>query len=202
MRIISNFSAGNYIEVESSFVVTGGNWNDIAVSYDGSSLASGIKIYLDGVQDTATTILANSLTGSIVSSGPLIIGNQAGYESSYDLNGALDQFSISNVVRSQAYIAQNSLASLVPPVDANTVLAYDFNEAGGTIAHDLSSDGYNGTLSSSSMWTQGPWTTVTSAVNYRAGRRSMPARCSPSSGTSPGRSWWASTLWPIPPPRR
>ena len=91
-----------------------------------------------------------------MSSGPLIIGNQAGYQNTDALNGALDQFSISNVVRSAAYIAQNSSASLMPPIDANTVLAYGFNEDAGTVAHDLSSNGYNATLSSSSMWTQGP----------------------------------------------
>ena len=60
------------------------------------------------------------------------------------------------MVRSAAYIAQNSSASLMPPIDANTVLAYGFNEDAGTVAHDLSSNGYNATLSSSSMWTQGP----------------------------------------------
>ena len=40
--------------------------------------ASGMKIYLDGVGH-GHQILNNALTGSIVSSGPLIIGNQAGY---------------------------------------------------------------------------------------------------------------------------
>jgi hypothetical protein len=172
LRLVSNFSAGNYIEVQSGFVVTDGNWHEVAVSYDGSGSASRIKFYLDGAQDTATKILNNSLTGSIVSSthGPLIVGNQAGYESTYDLNGSLDQFSISNVLRSQTYIAQHSLAGSVIPVDANTVLAYNFSEAGGTIAHDLSSNGYSATLSSSSMWTVGPRATLTSAVQVSSGQ--------------------------------
>jgi len=158
VRLISNFSTGNYIDVESSFVVTDGNWHDIAVSYDGSGSASGIKIYEDGKQDTATTVLSNSLTGSIVSStpAPLIIGNQTGYESSYDLHGALEQISISDVVRSAAYIAQYSSPGSVAPVDANTALDYNFNHNTGTIAQDLSSNGNNGTISSSAMWTSGP----------------------------------------------
>ena len=42
----------NYIEVQSSVVVTDGKWHDVAVSYDGSSSASGVKIYEDGKQDT------------------------------------------------------------------------------------------------------------------------------------------------------
>jgi hypothetical protein len=159
VRLVSNYSTGNDIDVQSSFVVTDGNWHDIAVSYDGSGSASGIKIYEDGKQDTATTVLANSLTGSIVSStaAPLIIGNEAGYESSYDLHGALEQFSISDVVRSAAYIAQYSSPGSAAPVDANTALDYNFNHnTGSTIVDDLSSNGHNGTLSSSAMWTSGP----------------------------------------------
>jgi hypothetical protein len=172
LRLVSNFSAGNYIDVQSGFVVTDGNWHEVTVSYGGSGSASGIKFYLDGAQDTATKILNNSLTGSIVSSthGPLIVGNQPGYESTYELNGSLDQFSISNVLRSQTYIAQHWLAGSVFPVDANTVLAYNFSEAGGTIAHDLSSNGYSATLSSSSMWTRGPSATLTSAVQVSSGQ--------------------------------
>src|SRR3984957_17834763 len=158
VRLVSNYSTGNDIDVQSSFVVTDGNWHDVAVSYDGSGSASGIKIYEDGKQDTATTVIANSLTGSIVSStpAPLIIGNQAGYESSYDLHGSLEQFSISNVVRSAAYIAQYSSPSSVAPVDANTALDYHFNQNTGTIVDDHSSNGHNATLSSSAMWISGP----------------------------------------------
>jgi hypothetical protein len=158
VRLVSNYSTGNDIEVQSSIVVTDGKWHDVAYSYDGSGSASGIKLYEDGKQDTATTVIANSLTGSIVSStpAPLIIGNQAGYESSYDLHGSLEQFSISNVVRSAAYIAEYSSPSSVAPVDAHTALDYHFNQNTGTIVDDHSSNGYNATLSSSAMWTSGP----------------------------------------------
>jgi VCBS repeat-containing protein len=158
VRLVSNYSTGNDIDVQSSFVVTDGNWHDVAVSYDGSGSASGIKIYEDGKQDTATKVIANSLTGSIVSStpAPLIIGNQAGYESSYDLHGSLEQFSISNVVRSAAYIAQYSSPGSVAPVDAHMALDYHFNQNTGTIVDDLSSNGYNATLSTAAMWTSGP----------------------------------------------
>jgi len=172
LRLVNNFSAGNYIEVQSSAVVTDGNWHEVAVSYDGSGSASGIKFYLDGAQDTAATTLVDSLTGSIVSStpSPLIIGNQAGWENQYYLNGSLDQLSISNVARSPTYIAQHSLAGSVIPVDANTALAYNFSEGGGTITHDLSQNGYSATLSSASMWTWRPSTTLTSAVQVSSGQ--------------------------------
>ena len=169
LRLISNYATGNYIEVQSSVVVTDGKWHDVAVSYDGSSSASGVKIYLDGAQDTATKTLTNALTGSIVSSGPLTLGNQSGYLSTYELNGSLDQLSMSKVVRSAAYIAQYSWPGSAAPVDANMALDYNFNEDAGTVAHDLSSSGHAGTLSSSSMWTAGPPAPATVTYTPQAG---------------------------------
>ena len=169
LRLISNYATGNYIEVQSSVVVTDGKWHDVAASYDGSGSASGVKIYLDGAQDTAAKTLTNALSGSIVSSGPLTLGNQSGYLSTYDLNGSLDQFSISNKVRSAAYIAQYSWPGSAAPVDANTALDYSFNEDAGTVAHDLSSSGHAGTLSSSSMWTAGPAAPATVTYTPQAG---------------------------------
>ena len=64
-----------------------GQWHDVAVSYDGSGSASGVKIFEDGVQDTATNVLADSLSGSIVSptQGPLIIGSQTGRLTTFEL---------------------------------------------------------------------------------------------------------------------
>ena len=170
VRIISNIT-NNYIDVQGGVVVTDGKWHDVAVSYDGSSSASGVKIFEDGVQDTATKVLVNSLSGSIVNptQGPLIVGSQTDRLTTFELNGSLDQFSISNEVRSAAYIAQNSSPGSAPPVDANTVLDYDFNEDTGTVAHDLSSSGYSATLSSSSMWTQGPAAPATVTYTPQAG---------------------------------
>ena len=130
VRIISNFSTGNYIDVESSIVVTDGKWHDVAYSYDGSSSASGVKIYVDGHQDTHTTTLVNSLTGSIVSPthGPLIIGNAAG------LSKAVTRSTVcSSCLRSPMWLGRRpTLRNIrrlgsVAPVDANTVLDYNFS---------------------------------------------------------------------------
>jgi hypothetical protein len=167
LRLISNFATGNYIEVQSSVVVTDGEWHNVAVSYDGSGSASGVKIYVDGVLDTATTVLKNALTGSMVSSGPLTIGNQTGWP--YALNGSLDYFSMSNEVRSASYIAQYASPGSAAPLDANTVLDYNFNEDTGTVAHDQSSNGYAGTLSTSSMWTAGPAAPASVTYTPKAG---------------------------------
>jgi len=62
--LISAWS-GNVIEMNSSIAVNDGNWHHVAFTYDGSSSASGVQIYVDGNPDAGQTIGKNTLTGSI-----------------------------------------------------------------------------------------------------------------------------------------
>ena len=50
-----------------------GQWYHITVTYDGSSTAAGVKIYVDGVSETIS-IAFDTLTGSILTSEVLKIG--------------------------------------------------------------------------------------------------------------------------------
>jgi hypothetical protein len=52
------------------------DWYHIAVNYDGSGKASGLKLFLNGKQ-TEVEIVRDSLTGSIRTEGPLETGNKA-----------------------------------------------------------------------------------------------------------------------------
>jgi hypothetical protein len=68
----------NRIVVEASLasigsIKTNNIWQHFVVTYDGTSLASGIKIYLNNVLLTLSTI-QNNLTGTIIHSEPLTIG--------------------------------------------------------------------------------------------------------------------------------
>jgi len=54
--------------------VRDGNWHHIAMTYDGSSSASGVAIYIDGVL-SPVTITRDNLVGSILNDIPLTIGN-------------------------------------------------------------------------------------------------------------------------------
>ena len=72
--------------IDSSFA--DGNYHHVVATYDGTSLASGVHIYVDGV-DKPLTILNNSLTGTIQTSVNLQIGS---YQNSTDFfNGSIDE---------------------------------------------------------------------------------------------------------------
>ena len=112
-------------------------WHFVAASYDGSSLASEVKLYIDGVF-YPNNVVQNTLSGSIVDGAQIfMIGNQPNHQDFW-LRGLIDEFSLSNVVRSASYIAAHSTPASPPSVDANTVLFYTFDEGTGTTATDLS----------------------------------------------------------------
>lgn len=54
----------NRVDLKSPPVIVSGLWQHVVVSNDGSASASGVKIYIDGIQQ-ANTVIQNNLTGSI-----------------------------------------------------------------------------------------------------------------------------------------
>ena len=80
--------ASEQIYARSTNVVTTGNWIHITITYDGSSLPSGIKIYLNGVEESVPS--GGSLTTSIVNSNNFQISGRAGNHNCFD--GLIDDF--------------------------------------------------------------------------------------------------------------
>jgi len=95
--LMSDYGTNNYLHARGDIVVADGNWHHVAVTYDGSSSTSGVKFYVDGKQDTTTSIY-NSLSATTVSTAPFNIG--ARYSSVYFFNGIIDEARVSNIVRS------------------------------------------------------------------------------------------------------
>jgi len=62
-----------FIRVTGTTAINDGNWHYVAVTYDGSSLASGVKMYVDGLSDTTTTNI-DTLSGTILNSNTPTIG--------------------------------------------------------------------------------------------------------------------------------
>lgn len=77
----------NRIIVHGNANVQDGNWRHIICTYDGSSSASGVNIYVDGVLDTMATD-SDALTFSMLTSVNLELSDNA---PSYFLNGYLDE---------------------------------------------------------------------------------------------------------------
>jgi hypothetical protein len=149
VRIISNIGTNNYLGVIGTTNIVDGKKHMIAYSYDGSSTAAGVKVYIDGVLET-TTVEGNSLTSSIIGTGQsFLIGQQQG--TVFGLMGTMAHFQMDNVVRSSSYISTIH-GGVLPPKDGNTVARLEFTAGSGTTVSDTSGSGFNGTLTSSSMW--------------------------------------------------
>lgn len=64
------------IKVASVDAVRDGDWVHVAMSYDGSGKAAGIKVYIDG-KETKVTVERDSLKGSIRTDKPFTIGRRS-----------------------------------------------------------------------------------------------------------------------------
>jgi hypothetical protein len=69
------FAQGNLaLVIESVLIVNDGNWHLVAGSSDGTGLATGLHIYIDGVPVT-TSILGSTGTGTVTNTAAFSIGN-------------------------------------------------------------------------------------------------------------------------------
>ena len=67
----------NEIIVDSSTQINDGSWHFVVVTYNGSSSASGVKIYIDGSLETLTTI-KDTLNKTIQTNVDFLIGSRIG----------------------------------------------------------------------------------------------------------------------------
>ncbi len=150
VRIMESFMDGKYIDVAGTTDIVDGQWLAIGVTYDGSSSAHGVRLFVNGVVEPVQ-VIKDTLAGSSASDGPMIIGNQLnGWEDQFQLRGQMAAFAISDQVRDAAYFNPNDAAFDV--VDSHSQLAYSFGKGSGLVAEDLSGHSNNGALSGASMW--------------------------------------------------
>jgi len=96
-----NFYAGAsgiivIIHVTAPTDVTDGNFHHAVLTYDGSSSASGVKVYVDGSSESLTTV-TDALTATMLNDRVLQIGTR-GFGDFF--NGIIDEPRVSNIVRS------------------------------------------------------------------------------------------------------
>jgi hypothetical protein len=101
VEIISSWS-GNWLQGYTSTSWADNRWHHLVVTYDGTSLVSGLKIYIDGNSQTVS-VGANSLTGSIVTSAEFKIGERT---SGFPFVGSLDDLAFYNKVLSVAEVLE------------------------------------------------------------------------------------------------
>ncbi len=116
-------------------------WVRVGFSYDGSSLASGVALYIDGVPVIANTIL-NTLNATIVEAG---LNTRLGTvsNSSSDFAGFMTDLAVYNRVLTAAEMADIHFNGNYP---SSPYALYKFTEGSGASLGDTSGNARNGTI--------------------------------------------------------
>ena len=124
---------GNAIKVVSEVPLTPGQWQHLAITYNGSKKAAGVAVYIDG-NKVPHTVEVDKLTGSIVPTVPFRVG---GRSEGGKLKAHLDDLQIYNRVLTPKEIAWAQMDLLL---DAEKILISKRHEKQKSIlrAHHLS----------------------------------------------------------------
>jgi len=93
-RLINNQIGGvsNWLGVNGSTNIRNGQFRYVAVTYDGSSTAAGVRIYIDGVEESLT-VVSDTLSASTVTNETLRLGAREGATFGL-LDGVLDEVQV------------------------------------------------------------------------------------------------------------
>ena len=91
------------IDVRGSTAINDGVWRHLAMTYNGSSLAAGVVLYINGAVDPPT-VFADTLAGSILTAEPFRVGSRGGPQPN-PWNGNLDEVAVWDAVLTLAEIA-------------------------------------------------------------------------------------------------
>jgi len=100
LRVILRSTLSKALDVITNATLTNGQDYFITVTYDGLSLSSSLKVYVDSIS-SALTVTTSTLTSSIANSQPFKIGsaNVGGY-----FNGSLDEVAVFSSTLTQVEI--------------------------------------------------------------------------------------------------
>lgn len=87
-------STGGTIAISGSTTPTISTWYHVAFTYDGSSTEAGLKMYVDGVEETYTSQSSGSYTAMEVGTINPVIGTQPWALGSSSFDGQMDEFRV------------------------------------------------------------------------------------------------------------
>lgn len=153
-QLINNWSLGQAIEVTTtSTPLLDGLYHHVAVTYSGSTTASGVRIYVDGVQQSTVTSV-NNLIGTTVNTEDAAIGSRSNGGVHFD--GEIDEVSIWDTQLSGSTVASLTTACLSGS-ESNLVALYRMNDQFGSTVSNISMGMPEGTLTN--MDTVNAWVT-------------------------------------------
>jgi hypothetical protein len=120
--LINNGTTQNRLRVDGTTLINDDQWHHLVVTYDGSSMASGVAVYIDGSLENSV-IVADTLSGTILNSVTPTIGSRSS-ESYYE--GSIDDIRIYSRTLSAAeveelYTESDSAGSEEPAVESAAV---------------------------------------------------------------------------------
>ena len=131
IHLISDGPNGNLLRVEGTTLLNDDEWHHVAVTYNGSSLAAGLTVYLDGGLET-TTIVKNALTGTILNTSLPSFGAR---NTQLPYQGAIDNVRIYNRVL--------SVSEITDLLYEETGDDWDGDGLSYSVEHDLGTDPMN-----------------------------------------------------------
>ncbi len=142
-RLNANAGTSNTIRIATSSTYNDGLWHHIVGTYDGTNAATGLKIFVDGIQAALNGGLTlNSLSTNIANTGDVRIGP--------GLTGNIEEARIWSTTRTQSQIRENMHLTLTG-LETGLIAYYQFNEASGNAIDNI--NGNNGTLSGATRTT-------------------------------------------------
>lgn len=139
----------NAIQVNSVSTAKLNTWQHVVVTYAGTSAASGVKIYIDGIADNTTTVY-DSLSASMLNNQAVWLGRRNHIDNLY-FNGRMDDARIYNYAMSAQEVANlynSAKTNYTGGGDKTGIVAYwplDQNEVSyrGTSTTTYDKSGYN-----------------------------------------------------------
>lgn len=136
--VFGNNGAANDI-MSNSANWTAGAWYHVACIFDP---ATGMKMYIDGILQSDTNTYTNPTdTRTEITA----FGKWGDYDARY-FNGAMDEVRFWTRALSQSEVQQKMCLTLNPSAETGLVGYWRMNEGTGTIIHDSTTNGYNGTI--------------------------------------------------------
>lgn len=170
---ITSTISTNWIRVNTSTGIPASSWTHVEATYDGSGSASGVKIYINGVQQS-TTVQANNLgSNTILNNVNLMVGRNGDSPANY-FHGLIDDVRVYKRALSSTEVFDLYNA-------AQPIAFWKFDECAGSNITDWSGYGNTATLTigaggtqasagncstSSTAWGNGALGKYSSAMNF------------------------------------
>ena len=126
VRFLLASSSTATIYTETTNTYTNDEWNHISITYTGSELASGVEMYLNGVQETVI-VLDDDLTSYTTTGNNLTLGSNSGNDT-YNFTGRLDDVQYYDFVLNATQVSDIYNNGYVTPPTASPIHHWKLGE--------------------------------------------------------------------------